>query len=275
MSLPKVLLLDGDGVIWIDKTPIKGAIEALKRIHALGVRLVLVTNNASKTQSQYHKQLQSMGLTCIDVCDVFSSGFATAMYLVHHGIKSVYVCGFDGLVEELKLHGIEVHTLHSDPELVEVDAVVVSKSDTFKFDEISRGIELVLRHGAKLIGTNPDPNFPLSHGVLIPGSGACARTFEEATGVKATLIGKPEDPMFETVLSTLGVTKDQVMMVGDRLITDIAFAAHHGARSILVLSGIDTKEMADSAPDSDKPTYVLPSLVEIADMFEKLHKEMK
>ncbi|OHT10538.1 haloacid dehalogenase-like hydrolase family protein [Tritrichomonas foetus] len=272
MSLPKVLLLDGDGVIWIDKVPIKGSIEALNRINSMGVRLVLVTNNCSKTQAQYLKFMQGMGLQGFNVEDVFSSGYATAMYLLQHGIKNVFVCGFNGLVEELRLHGIEVHTIETDPEPQKVDAVVISKSETFTFDEISRGIDLVIKFGARLIGTNPDPNFPLAHGVLIPGSGACARTFEEATGVKATLIGKPEDPMFETVLTTLGVTKDEVIMVGDRIITDIAFASHHGARSILVLSGIDTQKDVDETPESDRPTYVLPSLVEVAELFESMRK---
>lgn len=273
MKLPKVLLLDGDGVIWIDKTPIKGAIESLNRIHKMGVRLVLVTNNCSKTQKTYHQFMTNMGLQGFNVEDVFSSGFATAMYLVQHNIKKVFVCGFDGLVEELRLHGIEVHTIKTDSEVVPVDAVVVSKSDTFGFNEIARGIELVRNYGAKLIGTNPDPNFPLAHSVLIPGSGAYARTFEEATGVKATLIGKPEDPMFDTVLTTLGVTKDDVIMVGDRIITDIAFAAQHGAKSIFVLSGIDTEKEANEAPANSKPTYIMPSLVEIADFFQKIVDE--
>lgn len=266
----KVLLLDGDGVIWIDKIPIPGAIESLNKIRALGIRLVLVTNNCSKTRGQYLKFMEAMGLEGFTVDDVFSSGYATAMFLLKHNIRRVFVCGFRGLVEELRLHGIEVHTLETDPELVPVDAVVVAKSDTFKYEELARGMTLVVKHGARLIGTNPDPNFPLAHGVLVPGSGGSARTFEEGTNQHATLIGKPEDPMFNTMLDSLGVGADDVVMVGDRLITDIAFAGNHNARSILVLSGIDTQEMADAAEGPMKPTWVLPSLVECVDLLKPL-----
>lgn len=266
----KVLLLDGDGVIWIDKIPIAGAIESLNKIRAMGIRLVLVTNNCSKTREQYLRFMENMGLQGFTEEDVFSSGYATAMYLKKHNIHSVYVCGFQGLCEELRLHGIDVHTLETDPEPRPVDAVVVAKSDTFTYDEIARGIHLVTKMGARLIGTNPDPNFPLAHGVLIPGSGASAKTFETGCNTKATLIGKPEDPMFYTMLDSLGVTVDDVVMVGDRLITDIAFAAHHGARSIMVLSGIDKREDAERAADEDKPTWIMPSLVECVDLLKPL-----
>lgn len=275
MTLPKVLLLDGDGVIWIDNHPLNGAIEALTKIKNMGIRLVLVTNNSSKTQEQYYKYIRSLGLSCFNVEDIFSSGYATAVYLIQHNIKKVFVCGFKGLMEELSLHGIEVHTIDTDPELVPVEAVVVSKSDTFDFKELSRGIDLVRLHGATLIGTNPDPNFQLSHNILIPGSGACVRTFEEATGVGATYIGKPEKPMFQTVLKELGVTKDEIIMVGDRVTTDIAFAAHNNARSILVLTGIESQKYVDAAPENEKPTYVLPSLVEVAELFQKMYDEQK
>ncbi|KAK8900468.1 p-nitrophenyl phosphatase [Tritrichomonas musculus] len=275
MSLPKALLLDGDGVIWIENRPLKGSVESLKKIKSLGVKLVLVTNNSSKTQEQYFKYIQSLNLSCFNAEDIFSSGYATAMYLIQNNIKKVFVCGFTGLMEELRLHGIEVHTIETDRELVPVEAVVVSKSDTFDFEELARGIDLVRMYGARLIGTNPDPNFILSHGVIVPGSGACARTFEEATGVKATLIGKPEKTMFQTVLNQLGLTKDEVIMVGDRIITDISFASHNGARSILVLTGFDSQKDADEAPENEKPTYVLNSLVEVAELLQKMYDDQK
>lgn len=271
MSFPKVLLLDGDGVIWIDKYPIKGAIESLDKIRAMGVRLVLVTNNCSKTRAQYLKFMQGLGLHGFTEEDIFSSGYATAQYLIQHNISHVFISGFDGLGQELELHGIDVHTIKTDPEPQLVEAVIVSKSHLMTNDEISRAIYLV-KNGAKLIGTNPDPNFPLSHGVLVPGSGAHARTFEVATNTKATLIGKPEDPMFECVLSGCGITADDLIMVGDRMITDIFFAAHHNARSILVLSGVDTEETVKEFPEFP-PTYVLPSLVEAVDLLQKLKDE--
>ena len=272
MSAPKVLLLDGDGVIWIDSEPIKGAIDALNKVRKLGIRTVLVTNNCSKTRSQYLSVMQKMGLEGFTEEDIFSSGYATAKYLVKENIKKVFVSGFTGLQQELRNHGIEVHTTETDKEPEKVDAVVVAKSESFTSNELSRAIYLTKKMGAKLIGTNPDPNFPMPHGILVCGSGAICSAFEEACGMKAKVIGKPNTPMFETVLSELGVSKDDVIMVGDRLITDIAFAARNGARSILVLSGIDTEEDVKKAEEKDRPTYVLPSLVEVAELLEGMIK---
>ena len=269
---PKVLLLDGDGVIWIDSTPIKGAIDALNRVKKLGIRCVLVTNNCSKTRKQYLNVTKKMGLDCFEEEDIFSSGYATAKYLVHENIKNVFVSGFEGMQEELRNAGITVHNLETDPVPQKVEAVVVSKSEKFTNFEIQRGIYLVKKLGAKLIGTNPDPNFPMPNNILVCGSGAICSAFERGCNKKATVIGKPNKPMFDTVLNELGVTKDEIMMVGDRVITDIAFASRHGARSVLVLTGVDTEEDVKKAPECDKPTYVLPSLVEVADMLEKMVK---
>jgi HAD superfamily hydrolase (TIGR01450 family) len=266
----KVLLLDGDGVIWIDKTPIPGAIESLNKIRSLGIRLVLVTNNCSKTREQYLQFMEGMGLKGFTVDDIFSSGYVTSLYLKSNGISEVYVSGFVGLMQELRQNGIKVHTIETDPEPQPVQAVIAAKSEIFTYQEISRGIELCRRFGAKLIATNRDPNFPLAHGVLVPGSGAVGRTFEVACQCSAIWIGKPENVMFDTVLRAVGVGIDDVMMVGDRLMTDIAFASRRGARSVLVLSGIDTEDMAKKVDPEDAPTYILPSLVDVAQVLESL-----
>lgn len=257
---PKVLLLDGDGVIWINDKPIEGAVEALERIRGLGIRLVLVTNNCSKTRAKYKAYTNGLAPGLFEECDIFSSGFVTAQYLRNKGIKKVFVSGFEALKEEIQMCGIEVCEDGAE-------AVVVSKSDTFNIEQLETGTNLIKNNGALLIGTNPDPNFPMGDSVLVCGSGAFVSAFASATGVTPTVIGKPNTVMFETVLSCLGVTKDEVMMVGDRICTDIAFASHHGARSVLVLSGVDTKEMGENAPPEDRPTTILPSLVELADLF--------
>ena len=85
------------------------------------------------------------------------------------------------------------------------------------------------------------------------------------------MIGKPEDPMFFAMLEALCMGEDDVMMVGDRWITDVAFAARHGVRSVLVLSGVYTEDDLRDVPAELMPTYVLPSLVEVAALVEELN----
>ncbi|EAX92511.1 putative 45.4 kDa protein in thiaminase I 5'region-related protein [Trichomonas vaginalis G3] len=169
-EIPKILLLDVDGVIWIDHVPVKGAIEGLNRMRKLGIRLVLVTNNCSKTREQYLKQFEKLGFEGFQADDVFSSGYATVKYLEHNNIHKVFVCGYEGLMQELREHGFEVHNIKTDPEPQPVEAVVISRSETLSHEEIARGINLIKNYGAKLIGASPDPNFPMPGGILVCGT---------------------------------------------------------------------------------------------------------
>jgi 4-nitrophenyl phosphatase len=262
----RALLLDGDGVIWIDGAPISGAIESLNAIRAMGIRLVLVTNNSSKTRPQYVSFLESLGVLGFTPNDIFTSGYATSLYLKQHNLMSAFVSAFDGLSEELRSHGFEVHDVSQSA----TEVVICGKGDHFTWQEICHGIGLVKKFGARLLAVCPDPRFQMGKGIVVPGSGAVARAFEIACGVKATVMGKPSPAMFRTILDALGLGPEDVMMVGDQIVTDIAFAAGQGARSCLLLSGVCTQEDAENAPDGAKPTYVLPSLVELVGLLNEL-----
>ncbi|KAK8884965.1 p-nitrophenyl phosphatase [Tritrichomonas musculus] len=274
--LPKVLLSDGDGVIWIGKQGVKGVGDALSRISKLGIKIILVTNNSSKTRDQYLSFLNGIGVTVIPKDNIFSSSYGLALHCKYCGFKSVYVSGSPALQSEIKNQGIEVHNLYTDTEPVKVDAIAVARSTDFNFANISRIINITRKFdNIPIFGSDPDPNILMKPGIQIPGSGSVAACIECATGKKVEVLGKPTDIMFDIVLKHLNVTSDEVIMVGDRVITDIAFASHHKARSIFVLSGMDKREDADSVEDKDKPTYILPSIVEVADMFEKWSKNEK
>lgn len=274
--LPKVLLSDGDGVIWIGKQGVKSVGDALSRISKLGIKIILVTNNSSKTRDQYLSFLNGIGVTVIPKDNIFSSSYGLALHCKYCGFKSVYVSGSPALQSEIKNQGIEVHNLYTDTEPVKVDAIAVARSTDFNFANISRIINITRKFdNIPIFGSDPDPNILMKPGIQIPGSGSVAACIECATGKKVEVLGKPTDIMFDIVLKHLNVTSDEVIMVGDRVITDIAFASHHKARSIFVLSGMDKREDADSVEDKDKPTYILPSIVEVADMFEKWSKNEK
>lgn len=276
LMLPKVLLSDGDGVIWIGKQGVKGVGDALSRISKLGIKIILVTNNSSKTRDQYLSFLNGIGVTVIPRDNIFSSSYGLALHCKYCGFKSVYVSGSPALQAEIKNQGIEVHNLYTDTEPVKVDAIAVARSTDFNFANISRIINITRKFdNIPIFGSDPDPNILMKPGIQIPGSGSVAACIECATGKKVEVLGKPTDIMFDIVLKHLNVTSDEVIMVGDRVITDIAFASHHKARSIFVLSGMDKREDADSVEDKDKPTYILPSIVEVADMFEKWSKNEK
>lgn len=274
--LPKVLLSDGDGVIWIGKQGVKGVGDAFSRISKLGIKIILVTNNSSKTRDQYLSFLNGIGVTTIPKEHIFSSSYGLALHCKNCGFKSVYVSGSPALQSEIKGQGIEVHNLYTESEPIKVDAIVVARSTDFNFANLSRIIDITKKYeNIPIFGSDPDPNILMKPGIEIPGSGSVAACVECATGKKVTVLGKPTNIMFDIVLNYLNVTADEVIMVGDRVITDIAFASHHNARSIFVLSGMGKREDADAVEDKDKPTYILNSIVDVADMFEKWSKNEK
>jgi HAD superfamily hydrolase (TIGR01450 family) len=156
----RALLLDGDGVIWISSTPIAGAVESLNAIRAMGVRLVLVTNNSSKTRAAYVRFFDQIGIAGFTADDVFTSGYAAALYLKRQNLTSLLVSGFEGLCEELRMQGHAVHTAADGPAPPSVQAVVCGKGDRFSWADICAGVGAVRLRGARLIGVNPDPNFP-------------------------------------------------------------------------------------------------------------------
>jgi 4-nitrophenyl phosphatase len=269
---PRALLLDGDGVIWLEGQAIPGAVQALNEIRAMGVRLILVTNNSSKTRDQYLKVIERIGLVGFTRDDVFSSGFACRCCLENMGISRVYVVGFPSLCQEIEEAGITVMSGRLTPEQESkgIEAMVVSMSPYLRYEDFEYYIWVYRKFRPKLIGTNPDPTWPVSDRVALPGSGSVVRMFECALSASATVVGKPGSIMFDAVLKFLGCKADQVIMVGDRIMTDIKFASRHGARSILVLTGVDTMKDVEEADEMDKPTWVLRDLVEAAELLRNM-----
>jgi phosphoglycolate/pyridoxal phosphate phosphatase family enzyme len=272
---PKAVLSDCDGVIWVESEAIPGSVEALNEIEEMGIRRILVSNNSTRTRVEYMAITKNFGLSGITQDCIFSSGFACALYLRNHDMLRVFVIGSPALIEEIRLAGITVFTnaLSPEEETNGIEAIVVSKSPKFGYEELKYSIYLYHKFRCPLIGTNPDPTVPAPNGTVTMGSGSFVACFEMALGTKATIIGKPCEPMFETVLKFLNCTADQVIMIGDRLCTDIQFASRHGARSVLVLSGIDQMNDVEKIPESDRPTYVLRSLADVVPLLRAMPAE--
>lgn len=269
--LPKVLLLDGDGVIWLSGKLIPGNIESLHRIKKLGIRLALVTNNPSKTRKQYYQTLKSLGLDCFDEYDIFSASYGTARYLKFKKYTDVFVSGFPSVISDIKDVGINVHTYvrgHPISFNQPIQSIVISEKQEPFYDDIGYAIDLDKKYNAELVGTDPDISAPRAHHIMTPCSGASVKLFEVALNKKATYLGKPSKIMLDIVLHELGITKNEAMMVGDCLSTDIAFASSNGMRSILVLTGMSTEQMGINAPDGQKPSFILPTLADVATMLE-------
>jgi 4-nitrophenyl phosphatase len=259
----RALIIDMDGVLWHGTHPIPGLTDFFQTLSDLQIRFILATNNASLTPEQYVSKLEQMGVT-VARNQILTSGIATALYLSEQANPAetrVFVIGVDGATQPLIDRGFTLTGLYEvkkndDSVKKGVDIVVCGKDETLTWDKLATAT-LNIRAGAKFIGTNADTTLPTEHGIT-HGNGAILAALEVATGVKPTIIGKPEPIIYQQALALLGVDPDETVAIGDRLETDILGAIRTGIRSIMVLTGISSEE--DLQASEYQPTWVMPDL---------------
>jgi 4-nitrophenyl phosphatase len=242
-------LLDLDGVVWLAERPIAGAADAVARLRAAGERVVFATNNSWARLADQESKLDRMGIPAAG--DVVTSAMAAAN-LVEPG-ERVLVAGGPGVVEAVAGRGAEP-VREGD-----ADAVIVGFHPDFDFERLRLAMTAVL-HGARLIATNDDATYPTPDGP-IPGGGSLAAAVAYASGVTATVAGKPHRPMADLVRAMAGA---EGTVVGDRPETDGAFAAALGYRFALVLTGVTAE--AD-LPVRPEPAIVAPSLADLVTQY--------
>ena len=238
----KALILDMDGVIWRADAPIGDLAEIFARIEARGLKYVFATNNGTKTPDQYVERLAGFGVN-VKPSQVVTSALGVAYMLAQRYPKGtkVFMIGEDGIKVALEEKGFEVLSTNNAPE---AKVVVMGIDRGITFDKM-REATLLVRSGVPFYATNPDKTFPTPRGE-IPGAGAWLSVVTTATEVEPIIAGKPFPFMMELSLELLGTHKDETLVVGDRLETDIAAGQAVGCKTALVLSGVSTKSQADA-----------------------------
>ena len=270
----RVILLDGEGVVWHGESAVPRAVEAIDAMREAGFRVVLVTNNASRSSAQYVQRLEKGGFKGFIEKDVVTSAVAVSRYLQRKGFNSkdrkIFVIGTAGFCNEMKgagmtvlntadFDGMDVHTCDLDPA---VGAVVIGSSEDFNYRHIAIATRFVVENDAFLISSNADGSYPFNKKVLIPGAYAVAMCIGTASARDPIVLGKPNPEVFETIEGLEGLPKQDIWMIGDRLNTDIKFAKNVGVRSILVLTGVSHAEEVQLVDAKDRPDFVCQDLVD-------------
>ena len=264
--LVRTFVFDLDGVVYRGKLPLPGAAETIDALKGLGHNIYYFTNNSTKTRASFIKKLADMNIESDDA-HIMTSSYATAIYLKSKGAcgKSVYAVGQTGIIEELEAIGMQIV---DDPKEVKTDYVVVGLDRKFDYRKLSKAQHAILK-GAEFIATNCDATFPMENGQVAPGGGSIVAAVEAASGTKPLLIGKPEVQGMRDLMELAQTTPNRTVVVGDRLDTDILAGNRVGAKTVLVLTGVTTKdELAEAAPEL-QPDIVIDSLPEILK-----HKEL-
>jgi NagD protein len=250
--MPASFVIDMDGVVYHGHQLIPGAVEFVERLRAGGHKFLFLTNNSQWTPRDLSHRLEQIGIN-VDDSSFHTSALATAEFLNQQKPKgTAYVIGGAGLANALYALG---YTLTER----QPDYVVVGDTRSYDFEKIERAARLILG-GARFIATNLDLTGPSESGIQ-PACGALVAPIELATGKKPYFIGKPNPLMMRTALRKLGAHSAEAFMVGDRMDTDILGGTEAGMRTILVLSGVSTRETIEQYPY--RPTYVYENVGEI------------
>ncbi|HET9906822.1 MAG TPA: HAD-IIA family hydrolase [Anaerolineales bacterium] len=237
----KALILDMDGVLWRSDEPIGDLPEIFARIKSRGLKYVFATNNGTMTPEQYAEKLSRLGVDA-EPRQVVTSALGAAHMLEQKFPKGtkVFMIGEEGIYQALIGKGFEVLPV---VDAQDAQVVVIGIDRAVTFDKM-REATLLVRSGIPFYATNPDKTFPTPRGE-IPGAGAWISVVTTATEIEPIYAGKPYPYMMELSLEILDATREEALVIGDRLETDIAAGQAVGCSTALVLSGVSTMEQAE------------------------------
>ncbi|MCU0363282.1 MAG: HAD-IIA family hydrolase [Bacteroidales bacterium] len=245
-------IIDMDGVIYHGNKLLEGVPEFLEWLEKSEKSYLFLTNSSERTPRELHEKLKRLGINVSEE-HFYTSALATASFLANQKPGgSAFVIGDAGLIHALYSVGYSVNNVNPD-------YVVVGDTHSYNFEKIEQAVNLVLK-GSKLIGTNPDVSGPVEVGIT-PSTKALIAPIEIATGKKAYFVGKPNPLMMRSALKRLGIKREDAIVIGDRMDTDVRCGLESEIDTLLVLSGITSREGIDQFPY--RPRYVLGGVVDL------------
>lgn len=245
-------LLDLDGTFTLDDQLLPGALELLDWFTKNNIRYLFLTNNSSKSNEDYLLNLSNVGLN-VNSTQVFTSSQATAIYLQnHYQGKGVYVLGTPSLIHELKKYNIQINDVNPD-------VLVLGFDTSLTYEKLAKFCNYV-RKGVFYVATHADINCPTREG-FIPDAGSFIELIKTSTGRLPNLvIGKPNKSIVDAICQLTGASASHMVMIGDRLYTDMAMR-QHGIKTILVLTGETRAKDIENSPF--RPDYIVEDLTHL------------
>lgn len=251
----KAYLIDLDGTLYHGNRMIDGADLLIAELQQASIPYLFVTNNSSKTPEEVAERLSSMGIPAKgdQVC---TSAVAAAEYIADEQPGCRVACiGEQGLSSALADAGLRV--VEDDPEVV-----VQGVDFSFTYDKLANAADWI-RNGAKYVLTNPDLLLPGNSG-LMPGAGTLSAAIQAAAGSKPVVIGKPSGILMKHAIDRLGMSPEEVAVVGDNMLTDISAGVQARCGTVLVLTGITT--------DANLQSYIAAAGVQPDLIYHDLHE---
>ncbi len=262
-------IFDLDGTVYLGESALPGAVECVAELRRRGKRILFISNKPLQPGRVYAEKLTRLGIPAAEE-DIITSAYVLGYHLSHTAPDlRLYVIGETSLVEELRGHGLTICDEFYDQDAKGVidpdgiDAVVVAFDRTLDYRKLNTAYQALVR-GARFFSTNADKICPMPGGG-IPDAGATIAALEHITGRKVELVaGKPSMLVMQVAAQRLGLEPSQIMMVGDRLETDIVMGQRAGMVTGVVLTGVTRRE--DISHLETPPDFVLENLGVLPDL---------
>ncbi|WP_456277811.1 TIGR01457 family HAD-type hydrolase [Bacillus sp. AK128] len=242
-------LIDLDGTMYRGKERIIEACHFVQALKEKGIPYLFVTNNSSRRPSQVAEKLREFEIPAEDD-QVFTTSQATANYIFDQkSDASVYIVGEEGIRHAVLEKGLTIQEQNPDFVVMGIDREI-------NYEKLALAC-IAVRNGATFISTNGDIAIPTERG-LLPGNGSLTSVVAVSTEVQPTFIGKPEKIIMEQALKAIGTPPEKTLMIGDNYQTDILAGINAGLDTLLVHTGVTTKEHVKSIVK--QPTYIIDSL---------------
>lgn len=244
----KCFVIDLDGVVYKGNRLIGNADKRISNLQHRG-RVIFLTNNSTMSRASYVEKLASFGILAKED-DIITSAYVAALYIKrNYRNPRVFIIGEDGLKEELREEGIKVCWR-------DCNIVLAGLDRNFTYNKLAMALKQI-QEGADFIATNYDSTLITEKG-LFPGAGAMVSALVTSSRKEPVVIGKPSKIMAEAVLGKTVLRPSEMLLIGDRLETDIKMGKKVGMKTALVLTGVAKKEDVDES--EIKPDFIIDSL---------------
>ena len=262
LASKKYFLFDIDGTLAIDDTIYDGSRELLDYIESIGGRAFYITNNSVKSRKDYIEKFRKWNISTEE--DQFvTASYATCKYLKeHYEDKKLLVVGTPSFEEELKSFGLKLTHEAAD----DVACVVVGFDRTLVYEKVEEACKALFRPEVDFIGTNPDYRCPTAFG-FVPDCGGICEMLKVTTDRTPYYAGKPNSQIVKMCMEQVGAKPEEVLVVGDRLYTDIACGINADVETALVYTG-EAKRL-DLKTTEFMPDYAFENIRELYETFRE------
>lgn len=253
----RLFLFDIDGTLAVGNTLYDGSARLLAHIDAIGGKSYFITNNSTLSSRDYvEKFRRAFGLT-VQEEQFVTSGFLTIRFLKEHYAHSkIFVLGTSSFVNQLRQNGLLV----TEQAEGDVACVLAAYDSELTYGKLTEACRLLSGRELPYYATNPDLRCPSDFG-FVPDCGSICNMLAEATGRRPVYLGKPNREMIDLCIARSGFSREEALVVGDRLYTDIACGINGEVDTCIVFTGEARPEDIPGSPY--QPVYCFRTIKEL------------